>query len=180
MKVPSDKEVPEFVQQEFKDFYTAMFQKSYEKENKQVAFLEYAWDMSTCDPCSAEPLNREELKDAGVFWLDRDNRHSSWGSNNVFITRLHVRYSRDKFPEDLKFQTTSDRSNFQGRYIIRHPFEGELTCDAGKEYQQSLRDRQESEARTLANLTGWSRENIRDRINFIKAEPVRWWENLWN
>ena len=180
VKIPSDKEVPEFVQQEFKDFYTAMFQNSYEKENKQVAFLEYAWDMSTCDPCSAEPLNREELKDAGVFWLDRDRRNSSWGGNNVFITRLHVRYSRDKFPEDLKFQTTSDRSNFQGRYIIRHPFEGELTCDAGKEYQQSLRDRQESEARTLANLTGWSRENIRDRIDFIKAEPVRWWENLWN
>ena len=180
VKVPSNKEVPEFVQQEFKDFYTAMFQNSYEQENKQVAFLEYAWDMSTCDPCSAEPLNREELKEAGVFWLDRDNRNSRWGSNNVFITRLHIRYTRDKFPEDLKFQSTSDRSNFQGRYIIRHPFEGELTCDAGKEYQQMVRDRQEAEAKTLANLTGWSRENIRDRINFIEAEPVQWWENLWN
>ena len=180
VKVPSNKEVPEFVQQEFKDFYTAMFQNSYEKENKQVAFLEYAWDMSTCDPCSAEPLNQEELKEAGVFWLDRDNRNSRWGGNNVFITRLHVRYTRDKFPEDLKFQSTSDRSNFQGRYIIRHPFEGELTCDAGKEYQQMVRDRQETEAKTLANLTGWSRENIRDRIDFIKAEPIQWWENLWN
>ena len=180
VKIPSDKEVPEFVQQEFKGFYTTMFQNSYEKENKQVAFLEYAWDMSTCDPCSAEPLNQEELKDAGVFWLDRDNRNHRWGGNNVFITRLHVRYTRDKFPEDLKFQTTSDRSNFQGRYIIRHPFKGELTCDAGKEYQQSVRTRQEAEAKTLANLTGWSMENIRDRINFVKAEPVQWWQNLWN
>ena len=106
VKVPSNSEIPEFVQTEFKDFYQSMFQKSYEKENKQVAFLEYAWDMSTCDPCSAEPLNQEELKDAGVFWLNQQNSNNRWGGNNVFITRLHVRYTRDKFPEDLKFQST--------------------------------------------------------------------------
>ena len=70
VKVPSDSEVPVFVKEEFKDFYTAMFQKSYEQKNKKVAFLEYAWDMGSCDPCSAEPLNREELREAGVFWLN--------------------------------------------------------------------------------------------------------------
>jgi hypothetical protein len=181
VKVPADSEVPEFVKEEFKGFYTAMFQTAYEEENRQVAFLEYAWDMGSCDPCSAEPLNQSELKDAGVFWLDQSNPNNPWGGNsNVFITRLHVRYSRDKFPEDLKFQSTSDRSNFQGRYVIRHPFEGSLTCDAGKEYQQSVRDRQEREAKTLANLTGWKIKDIRDRIKFVEAEPVQWWNNLWN
>ena len=180
VKVPSDNELPEFVKSDFKDFYTAMFQTAYEAENRQVAFLEYAWDMSTCDPCSAEPLNRDELKDAGVFWLDRQNPNNRWGGNNVFITRLHVRYSRDKFPEDLKFQSTSDRSNFQGRYIIRHPYKGDLSCKAGKEYQQQVRTRQEDEAKTLANLTGWSIEDIRDRIKFVEAEPIQWWDNLWN
>ncbi len=181
VKVPADNEVPEFVKEEFKGFYTAMFQTTYEEENRQVAFLEYAWDMGSCDPCSAEPLNQSELKDAGVFWLDQSNPNNPWGGNsNVFITRLHVRYSRDKFPEDLKFQSTSDRSNFQGRYVIRHPFEGNLTCDAGKEYQQSVRDRQEREAKTLANLTGWKIKDIRDRIEFVEAEPVQWWDNLWN
>ena len=180
VKVPTNSEIPVFVKQEFKDFYQAMFQTAYKAENRQVAFLEYAWDMSTCDPCSAEPLNREELKDAGVFWLDRQNRNSRWGGNNVFITRLHVRYSRDKFPEDLKFQSTSDRSNFQGRYIIRHPYKGDLSCNAGKEYQQSVKERQEREAKTLANLTGWKIDDIRDHIKFVKAEPVQWWDNLWN
>lgn len=197
VKVPSDSEVPEFVQGEFKNFYQSMFQKSYEKENKKVAFLEYAWDMSTCDPCSAEPLNQEELKQAGVFWLDQQNPNnrrrgntldSSFNggnlrnglSRNVFITRLHVRYTRDKFPEDLKFQSTSDRTNFQGRYVIRHPFSGEITCNAGKEYQQSVRDRQEQEAKTLASLTGWSMTDIRHRIQFVEAQPVQWWDNLWN
>ncbi|MEM9510991.1 MAG: DUF2330 domain-containing protein, partial [Cyanobacteria bacterium P01_E01_bin.35] len=180
VKVPSDSEVPEFVKSEFKDFYTAMFQKSYEQENKQVAFLEYAWDMSTCDPCSAEPLNQEELKNAGVFWLNQQNSSNRWGGDNVFITRLHVRYSRDKFPEDLKFQSTSDRSNFQGRYVIRHPFTGTISCDAGREYRQSVRERQEREATTLASLTGWQLEEIRDRIKFVEAKPIQWWNNIWN
>ncbi len=180
VKVPSNMEVPEFVQTEFKDFYQSMFQKSYEKENKQVAFLEYAWDMSTCDPCSAEPLNREELKQAGVFWLDSNNPNNRWGGNNVFITRLHVRYTRDKFPEDLKFQSTGDRANFQGRYIVRHPYTGEMSCSEADEYQRGVATRQEQEAQNLANLTGWDIEDIRDKITFVEAKPVKWWRNLWN
>ena len=180
VKVPSNTEVPEFVKGEFKDFYQSMFQKSYEQENKQVAFLEYAWDMSTCDPCSAEPLNQEELKQAGVFWLSRNNPNNRWGGNNVFITRLHVRYSRDKFPEDLKFQSTGDRTNFQGRYIIRHPYTGKMTCSAANQYQRRVATRQEQEAQNLANLTGWDINNIRDKITFVEAKPVKWWRNLWN
>ncbi len=178
VKVPSNVEIPEFVQQEFPDFYTSMFQKSYEKENKQVAFLEYAWDMASCDPCSAQPLNQEELKQAGVFWLNPRTR------NNVFITRLHVRYSRDKFPEDLIFQETGNRQLFQGRYVIRHPFRDKTNCSAGRKYKKSVKNRQESEAQTLANLTGWNLSEIRNKIDFIGANPNSvdkpWWRNLWN
>ena len=179
VKIPSNEEIPEFVQTEFKDFYQAMFQKSYEQENKQVAFLEYAWDMASCDPCSAEPLNQSELKDAGVFWLEQNPRNP-WGGNNVFITRLHVRYTRDKFPEDLKFQQTSDRSNFQGRYIVRHPFMGEMACRAASEYQDSIIARQEREAQNLARLTGWDIQDIRSKITFVEPQPVPWWRKIWN
>ncbi len=178
VKVPSNVEIPEFVQQEFPNFYTSMFQKSYEKENKQVAFLEYAWDMASCDPCSAQPLNQEELKEAGVFWLNPRTR------NNVFITRLHVRYSRDKFPEDLIFQETGNRQLFQGRYVIRHPFRDKTNCSAGRKYKKSVKNRQESEAQTLANLTGWNLSEIRNKIDFIGANPNSvdkpWWRKLWN
>ncbi len=177
VKVPSNTEIPEFVKGEFKDFYQSMFQKSYEQENKKVAFLEYAWDMSTCDPCSAEPLNREELKQAGVFWLDQQNQNNRWGGNNVFITRLHVRYTRDKFPEDLKFQSTSDRSNFQGRYIVRHPYTEEMTCDAAASYQRDVEQRQEKEAQNLASLTGWDIQDIRSKITYVQPQP--WWRNVW-
>ena len=178
VKVPSDVEIPEFVQQEFPNFYTTMFQKSYVKENKQVAFLEYAWDMASCDPCSAQPLNQEELKQAGVFWLNPRTR------NNVFITRLHVRYSRDKFPEDLIFQETGNRQLFQGRYVIRHPFREQISCDAGKDYQQAIKNRQQTEAQTLANLTGWNLNEIRNKIDFITVDfhnsDDPWWRKLWN
>src|ERR687886_1851666 len=99
VNVPSDAEIPVFIKDEFNDFYKAMFQTAYIREGKKVAFLEYAWDMASCDPCSAQPLNPEELKRAGVFWLtpnpSNDVLSNRLGGSNVFITRLHVRYRRD-------------------------------------------------------------------------------------
>jgi hypothetical protein len=176
VKVSSDVDIPEFVQQEFSDFYKAMFQKAYQQEAQKVAFLEYAWDMNSCDPCSAEPLNPQELKEAGVFWLD-----SNQFTSNVFITRLHIRYGRDNFSEDLKFQQTANNQFFQGRYVIRHPFTGEITCNAGSEYKQSVRQRQEKEAQTLAKLTDWNINEIRNKIKFIEseAESIPWWRKIW-
>ena len=173
VNVPSDTEIPVFVKNEFSEFYKAMFQTAYNREGKKVAFREYAWDMASCDPCSAEPLNEEELKRAGVFWLNSSNL------NNVFITRLHVRYTRDKFPEDLMFQATSNRQQFQGRYLLRHPFAGEMKCEAGRQYQRSLKARWEQEAQTLAKLTGWDIQDIRKKNNLAQGVSLPWWRNLW-
>lgn len=176
VKIPSDVDIPEFVQRQFADFYKTMFSRSYEKEGKKVAFLEYAWNMGSCDPCSAEPLNPDELKQAGVFW------YNPKGFNDLFITRLHIRYDRTHFPEDLKFQNTSNQQLFQGRYVIRHPFREKITCDARKDYLQQTRQRQEKEAQTLANLTGWDLTKIKQQIDFIKPENgfSSWWQRLWN
>ena len=173
VNVPSDAQIPVYVKDEFSDFYKAMFQTSYDREGKKVAFREYAWDMSNCDPCSAEPLNREELKKAGVFWLTPN------ASNNVFITRLHVRYTRDKFPEDLMFQETSNRQQFQGRYVLRHAFTGEMKCEAAREYKRTLNQRFEEEAQTLAKLTGWKIQDIRKKTNITQGESEPWWREVW-
>jgi hypothetical protein len=173
VNVPSDAEIPVFVKDEFNDFYKAMFETAYIREGKKVAFREYAWDMANCDPCSAQPLNREELKKAGIFWLAPNT------FNNVFITRLHVRYSRQKFPEDLMFQETSNRQQFQGRYILRHPFTGEMKCEKGKQYQQSLSKRIDQEAQTLARLTAWKLQDIHQKINTAQNQPTRWWRTIW-
>ena len=188
VKMPADAEVPLFVKDEFSDFYKSTFTTIYDREGKNTAFLEYAWDMSNCDPCSAEPLDRQELKQAGVFWLDNPSDSSTFvppgilrsGSNSssVFMTRLHVRYTRDKFPEDLMFQETSNRDSFQGRFVLRHPFTGEMKCSAGGQYQRSLRQRSEQQAQTLARLTGWKIQDIRKKIPQSESSMIPWWQKL--
>jgi hypothetical protein len=181
VNIPSDMDIPVYVKDEFANFYKAMFQRSYQKEGMNTVFVEYAWDMAWCDPCAADPLTPEELRKSGVFWLDGDN---SGGGNNVYITRLHVRYTRPKFPEDLTFQQTPNRENFQGRYVMRHPFKGKLVCDEGRRYLNELRKRRETEAQTLANLTGWDINDIRKKMGIEKAslksdEKKSWWDKIW-
>ena len=183
VKVPTDNEIPVFVKNEFDDFYKSMFQTAYNREGRNVAFLEYGWDMGNCDPCSAEPLSREELKQAGVFWLDEPRSSESRrpimppSNSSVYITRLHVRYTRDRFPEDLMFQETSNQELFQGRYVLRHTFNGEATCQEGRRYQRSLPQRYEKEAQTLARLTGWNIDEIRKKLPTMK--PISWLQQVW-
>jgi hypothetical protein len=175
VNIPSDANIPLFVKDEFNVFYPAMFQRSYEREGKTIAFLEYAWDMGNCDPCAADPLSREELSQAGVFWV----RPEEWP--RVFITRLHVRYTRNHFPEDLFFQATANRQQFQGRYILTHPYTGPANCPAGEAYRRRLLVRLEQEAQTLARLTGWDINEIRRKLpqgNPEHPDPRPWWQSL--
>jgi hypothetical protein len=188
VKLPSNMSVPEFVEDEFADFYRAMFDRQTKAENERAVFLEYAWDMGWCDPCAADPLSAKELRQLGVFWLDQQGagakRSLQPQAQNVFVTRLHVRYDAEHFPEDLVFQETGDRQNYQGRYVIQHPWKGEASCDISG-YEASVRERQEQEAQQLANLTGWDIGDIRAKIPFaggITPEPEKepWWKRLWN
>lgn len=65
-----------------------------------------------------------------------------------------VRLRREKFSEDLKFQTTGNQNTFQGRYVMRRPYREEMTFWAAQNYKQKVKQRQEKEAQTLAKLTG--------------------------
>ncbi len=192
VKLPTDNEIPTFVKQEFGNFYKALFATAHQRAGRKVAFLEYAWDVNSCDPCSTEPPTYEELKEAGVFWLD-GNPTPPLGRppqimprpfpkpSNVFITRIHVRYTRDTFPEDLMFKETSNQSVFQGRYVLRHPFRGKITCEAGRRYQRSLARRFEKEAQTLARLTNWDINEIRRKLPTVATVPEEpnFWRNIW-
>ena len=188
VRLPSNMTVPEFVEDEFADFYRAMFDRQTKAENDRAVFLEYAWDMGWCDPCAADPLSAGELRQLGVFWLGKQNMESKRAiqpqAQNAFVTRLHVRYDAESFPEDLVFQETGDRQNYQGRYVIQHPWKGDASCDISN-YQANVRERQEREAQQLAILTGWDIGDIRAKIRFaggINPEPEKepWWKRLWN
>ncbi|PYM66167.1 MAG: DUF2330 domain-containing protein [Candidatus Rokuibacteriota bacterium] len=184
VRLPSGMDLPLFVKAEFGPFYQAMFTQAVKREDMRAAFLEYAWDMAWCDPCAANPLSAEELRELGVFWLaDRGGAVGrSGGAQDVFLTRLHVRYDAAHFPEDLVFQETADRTSFQGRYVLRHPWTGGETCEAAEQYRRDLARRQEQEVRTLATLTGWPIAEIRAKAPPAGAEwpaAKTWWRQLW-
>jgi hypothetical protein len=195
VKLPTGTEIPIYVKDQFGDFYKAMFSEQVKKEDMRAIFTEYAWDMGWCDPCAADPLSQEELKQLGVFWLGGGTPASvvkapglfrplpPRGASDVFITRLHLRYDAAHFPEDLVFQETADRQNFQGRYVLRHPWLGRNYCPAMEEYQRDLKSRQEDEAKNLSTLTGWNVQDIRKKMGMEGRtdlkEDKKWYQKIW-
>ncbi len=204
VKIPTGEDIPLFVKDEFGEFYKAMFEQQAKEEDYEAVFLEYAWDMAWCDPCAADPVPPEDLRRLGAWWIedqgggpDRPTPRPMPGVApmiapapapvNAFITRMHVRYTGESFPEDLILQTTDDRENFQGRYVLRHPWTGGAECYAASEYYKSLPERFEREAKTLANLTGWDIGDIRKKMGSggqpFDIKPViddrPWWEQIW-
>ncbi|MBS2033300.1 MAG: DUF2330 domain-containing protein [Deltaproteobacteria bacterium] len=177
VNMPSDVEVPLYVKDVFGKFYADTFQQAHKQSDYRAVHTEYVWNSAWCDPCADNPLTPEELHGLGVFWLDQS------GSNAPIITRLHVRYDAEHFPEDLVFQETGDQQNFQARYILRHPFKGNLACEAGREYLKSLDARHGQERDTLATLTGWDKAAIMkamgdDAPGHIPSEEP-WYKRMW-
>jgi hypothetical protein len=192
VRLPTGVSLPVHVKDEFPRFYRAMFGEQVKKEDMRAVFLEYAWDMGWCDPCAANPLSAEELRQLGVFWLSeigdpgvpRGRPGPGLGGVDVFVTRLHVRYDAARFPDDLVFQETADRSSFQGRYVLQHPFKGEDKCEAAARYRDELRARAEREAGALASLTGWPIEDIRRKMGpaygAVRPDTRPWWKKMWS
>ena len=194
VKLPANVDLPTYTRAEFAQVYKALFDAQARREDYRVVWTEYFWDMAWCDPCSADPLSRDELRAAGVFWLAGEEAmvgsssssppisrsRIAGGARPVMLTRLHLRYTPDTLPEDLVFQETQDRQNFQARYVLRHPWNGDpQACAEAQLYFDEVARRQESEAQTLASLTGWNLTTIRAHMNLQPASRAAWWENLW-
>jgi len=173
VKVPTGVDLPLYVKDEFGPFYKAMFDRAAEREDMRAIFVEYAWDMGWCDPCASAPLSNKELVELGARWIGDDQSipYRSGMGTNAYVTRLHVRYDAARFPEDLALLETRDRENFQGRYVLRHPWQGTAICSAGEEYRKSLRVRYAQQARNLASLTGWSPHDIAKRMTETGQSP---------
>jgi hypothetical protein len=166
---PSGEELPYFLKEKdnFSQFYEAMFQREYERQGKNVAFLEYAGVIGIgsgkCDPCTVPqdemPTLMDLLREIDPF-------------NSSYITRLHVRYTQEKFPEDLEFRIVGDLDRFteaeaisekvsslnifQGRYVIRRP-KGATSCIIA---QLSYWKWNKRWTENLTRLTGWDKKEI--------------------
>jgi hypothetical protein len=178
VRLPTGMELPTYLKSstEFGAFYNAMFTHQVGKQDGRAVFLEHAWDTKWCDPCAADPLTGDEMRRLGVFWDDGGQ------APNVFMTRLHVRYDKAHFPEDLVFQETADRTNFQGRYVVRHAWTGDTPCEAATGYRRGVAERREMEAQRLSELTGWTVPDIRKKMGLapgVQAEPAAWWDRIW-
>jgi len=200
--LPTGQDIPPYIKNEFKPFYKDMFATSVDKEDMKAVFLEYAWNMGWCDPCAADPLSAKQLRELGAFWIDTpggvDNnpppnlrrRRPPTQARNAYVTRLHVRYTGDKFPDDLRFQETGNRENFQARYVLRHPYTGNAQCAEMDSYKKRVVERREKERVNLAGLTGWEMTRIRDKSALSFEAPTHplppikpklpWYKRIWS
>jgi hypothetical protein len=171
VKVPTGMDVPLYVKDEFGPFYKATFERAVANAHMRAVFVEYAWNMGNCDPCSAPPLSNKELVELGARWIaDASEEPVSWGVP-AYVTRLHVRYDAKSFPEDIAFEETADQDSFQGRYVLRHPWRGEANCPAAGAYRAQLPAAFARQADNLVALTGWPRPEVEAKMAATGQTP---------
>jgi hypothetical protein len=172
VNIPTNQNVPVFVADKFTDFYHKVYQHALNSGGRKSVFLEYAWDVTPqnpvpCDPCVGTPLYVNDLHDAGAAWATV----SGPNTGQVFITRLHVTYDRQHYPQDLMFQETPNRENFQARYV-RHipPRYSGFDCYEGQHYLRKLRERRLEELSNYQELTGERAPNDLAYLNQYDAQ----------
>jgi len=189
VRISSGQEIPLYVKDRFAEFYRDLFARQVEEHGGRAVFLEYAWNMAWCDPCAAQPLSRSELRELGVMWLTgappvrplSKPRIAPPRPVDVFVTRLHLRYDAQTFPDDLRLHQTGDKSNFQARYVLRHPWDGSDDCPEARRYRSELLpQRLRRQAENLHRLTGWPLAEIHQAMGLGEPPaPEPWWKRLW-
>ena len=140
--IPTNIEVHDAVKERFGEFYAALFDETLKKTPGAVV-TEYSWDAATCDPCPGPTLLPDDFLALGSEVLPDEV------TSGLVLTRLHARYTAAEIKDDLIFKaappivggreslapndlekgaTPSGTNNFQGRYIIRHPWKKKITC----------------------------------------------------
>jgi hypothetical protein len=184
IRVPTDLDIPEFVKPDFPEFYRRLFTRQHERAGKDAIFTEYCWNIvpnqPSCDPCTAPYLRPEELRSLGAFWISP----TANPPGEAVLTRLHLRYDREHFPEDLQFQVTADRENWQARYVLHHPYSGTEECPQLAAYLRTVWDRRHKEAVNYCDLTGDRMAEVRTRMGVganwsVPYESANWWEKIW-
>jgi MYXO-CTERM domain-containing protein len=141
--IPTNLDVTPMVKDKFPAFYAALFDRTVEQHPGAVV-TEYSWAAGSCDPCPGPTLQPSEIATLGA---DVTKENLGYG---YVLTRLHARYGKD-IKDDLVFKAAqpivggreiknatgqldneakpASMNNFQGRYAIRYPWTGPITCD---------------------------------------------------
>ena len=146
--IPTNLVVRDETRKRFAEFYAALFDHTI-AEVPGAVVTEYAWSAGSCDPCPGPTLDGNDLATLGADVLGTTYRES--GSTDFTLTRLHARYGKE-ISQDLVFRavdpimggrgiptpdgkldTSVQRegtNNFQGRYVMLHPWTGAVACEA--------------------------------------------------
>ncbi len=155
--IPTNLDVTAATSESFGAFYASLFDRMLALHPRSV-ITEYAWAAGSCDPCPTPPLTEDELVALGGDVIPSYADDVEAGEvpfsfvNDFVLTRLHFRYSFDTLREDLVLRPAppihggtgmpgrageldkgvgvSSRNAYQGRYVIRHPWEGATPCEA--------------------------------------------------
>src|SRR3569623_3193898 len=144
--IPTNLQVKDDVRDRFGEFYAALFDHAL-GEKPGAVVTEYAWNSGSCDPCPGPTLDGNDL-----LTLGGDVLQSTYKGTNMYsmtLTRLHARYGKES-GNDLVFRAVepivggrgipdaqghmdaavqkAGANNFQGRYVILHPWTGALSC----------------------------------------------------
>ena len=144
--IPTNLPVRDEVRTRFGEFYAALFDHTLEQVPGAVV-TEYAWDSGSCDPCPGPTLDMTDLATLGADVLAK--AYQGMDSSSFTLTRLHARYGKT-VGNDLVFRAVDGimggrgipapdgamemgvqhdySNNFQGRYVILHPWTGALAC----------------------------------------------------
>jgi hypothetical protein len=146
--IPTNIDVAEDVRKDFPTFFTKLFARTLEV-NPGAVVTEYSWDGSTCDPCPGPALAPQDYATLGADTL---SDAQTFGYRGWTLSRLHARYTKDSLTDDLVFRKAEailggreiygdngqlehgatpqpgGYNNFQGRYIMRHPWTAPVQC----------------------------------------------------
>ncbi len=147
--IPTNIVVRERVRTNFAEFYAALFDQTVGK-TKGAVVTEYSWDSSSCDPCPGPTLDGPDLATLGADVIG--STYQDADPYSLTLTRLHARYGKE-VKDDLVFKAVNaieggrgvpdekgamsmavtqnaGVNNFQGRYVILHPWTAAITCEA--------------------------------------------------
>jgi MYXO-CTERM domain-containing protein len=144
--IPTNLLVNDAVRTRFAEFYAALFDHTVRQVPNAVV-TEYAWSAGSCDPCPGPTLDPDDIATLGGDVITAT--YQNIDMSDFALTRLHARYGKG-VTNDLVFRavepiaggrgipdahggmetavTHEGVNNFQGRYVITHPWTGAITC----------------------------------------------------
>jgi MYXO-CTERM domain-containing protein len=145
--IPTNAFVRGDVREHFDELYAALLDATLAR-HPGAAVTEYAWDATTCEPCTGPTLDAAAFQALGASLLDPG---AAYQNEDFVLTRLHARTAkttardlelvpappiaggRDQRAPDGGLERgpqASTYNGFQARYAIRAPYLGPLTCPA--------------------------------------------------